>query len=277
MISHITSFLNNVSNLNKAGENRSTPKKDHKHSGTSVEEVRDVVEISSSIKGSVFNNKDILAGESRSEAVLKKTDVQNPGDRRTEKTHLEANEEGSNDTSIKASGPINTQEKKQVEALQARDREVRQHEQAHTAAAGKYAGGVSFTTQVGPDGRHYAVGGEVSIDLSPVPGDPEATIAKAQAIRRAASAPVNPSSQDRLVAAAATRMETQARLEKIQQEKDGEGNEISSTGINNVIEQLLKDDGPNETSHHVNQVSPRAVAAYGNSESNRGSLFSKVV
>jgi len=45
--------------------------------------------------------------------------------------------------------------------LKARDREVRAHEAAHTAAAGSLAkGGPSFTFQRGSDGRLYAVGGE---------------------------------------------------------------------------------------------------------------------
>ena len=55
--------------------------------------------------------------------------------------------------------------------------------------------------------------GEVSIDVSAVPGDPEATIRKAQVIRKAALAPANPSSQDRSVAYAATKMEMKARQE----------------------------------------------------------------
>ena len=56
-------------------------------------------------------------------------------------------------------------------------------------------------------------GGEVSIDTSPIPGDPEATIAKAQQIRRAANAPAEPSPQDRRVAAEASLMEADARAE----------------------------------------------------------------
>ena len=67
---------------------------------------------------------------------------------------------------------------------------MRAHEQAHLAAAGPYANGApTFEFQTGPDGRQYAVGGEVSIDTSPVPGDPEATVRKAQTVKRAALAP----------------------------------------------------------------------------------------
>jgi hypothetical protein len=85
--------------------------------------------------------------------------------------------------------------------LKARDREVRAHEAAHTAAAGSLAkGGPSFTFQRGSDGRLYAVGGEVNIDTSEASGDPEATIQKARQIQAAANAPANPSAQDRAVA-----------------------------------------------------------------------------
>lgn len=103
--------------------------------------------------------------------------------------------------------------------LKARDREVRAHEAAHAAAAGSVAtGGPQFTFTRGSDGRLYAVGGEVNIDTSPVPNDPEATIQKARTIRAAALAPANPSAQDRAVAAQASQMEAQARRE-LQQER----------------------------------------------------------
>ncbi len=100
-----------------------------------------------------------------------------------------------------------------VRELQQRDAEVRRHEQAHAAAGGRFAGPPSYEYQRGPDGRLYAVGGEVSIDTSPVAGDPEATIAKAQQVRRAALAPSQPSPQDRRVAAEAQQQIAQARAD----------------------------------------------------------------
>lgn len=114
----------------------------------------------------------------------------------------------------KAEHELEQAELKQLRELRARDREVRAHEQAHAAVAGVHArGGPSFTYQRGPDGALYAVGGEVSIDTSPVPGDAQATAQKARQIRRAALAPANPSSQDRAVAAQAAALEAQARIE----------------------------------------------------------------
>ena len=110
-------------------------------------------------------------------------------------------------------------ERDQIQELAARDREVRAHEQAHAAVAGQYAGSPTYSFVRGPDGVSYAIGGEVSIDTSPIPGDPEATIRKAQQLRRAANAPADPSSQDGSVAAQAAQMEQQARAELREQQE----------------------------------------------------------
>jgi hypothetical protein len=104
-------------------------------------------------------------------------------------------------------------EREVIRELAARDREVRAHEQAHAAVGGHHAGSPTYQYKRGPDGVSYAVAGEVSISTSPIPGDPEATIRKAQQIARAAMAPAEPSPQDRRVAAEASRLEIQARAE----------------------------------------------------------------
>ncbi|MDH5693020.1 MAG: putative metalloprotease CJM1_0395 family protein [Gammaproteobacteria bacterium] len=114
----------------------------------------------------------------------------------------------------KRTAELSQTEKAEVAKLQTRDREVKAHEAAHAAAAGGLAnGGPSYSYQTGPDGKRYAVGGEVSIDISAVPNDPQATIEKANQIRAAALAPADPSSADRAIAAQATRMAAQARVE----------------------------------------------------------------
>lgn len=109
-------------------------------------------------------------------------------------------------------------EREQIQVLAARDREVRAHEQAHAAVAGQYGSSPTYSFVRGPDGVSYAVGGEVQIDTSPIPGDPEATLRKAQQLRRAANAPAEPSSQDGRVAALAAQMELQARAELREQQ-----------------------------------------------------------
>ncbi|HJV90067.1 MAG TPA: putative metalloprotease CJM1_0395 family protein [Holophagaceae bacterium] len=109
-----------------------------------------------------------------------------------------------------------------LQKLQARDREVRAHEQAHLSAAGDIArGGPTYTYQRGPDGRMYAIGGEVSLDTSPVPDDPQATLAKARQIQAAATAPADPSPQDRAIAAAAAQMAAAASLELARKQARG--------------------------------------------------------
>jgi hypothetical protein len=121
------------------------------------------------------------------------------------------------------SNDLTPDQKDEVEKLQKRDQDVRAHEQAHMAAAGAYVkGGATFEYQKGPDGKMYAIGGEVTIDTSPVKGDPRATIAKMETIKAAALAPADPSGQDRSVAAQAEVEEAQARQEAAAQ-KTGSG------------------------------------------------------
>jgi hypothetical protein len=117
----------------------------------------------------------------------------------------------------------NTQE------LSKRDRKVRAHEQAHLAVGGRYIKGVAhYQYQKGTDGKMYAVSGEVSIDVSPVSGNPQATIAKMQTVRSAALAPADPSGQDRAVAAEATSEELKARQE-LNEESTSSGDTETTT------------------------------------------------
>lgn len=120
-------------------------------------------------------------------------------------------------------GKLSADEQATVAKLKARDKEVRQHEQAHLSASGGLAtSGASFTYERGPDGVNYAVGGEVSINTSPGK-TPQETLSRAERIRAAALAPADPSGQDRAVAAAAAGMAYQARAELAQQSQQGAG------------------------------------------------------
>lgn len=115
---------------------------------------------------------------------------------------------------------LTPEEEEQVQELKTGDQEVRQHEQAHLAAAGSYAsGGPQFEYQTGPDGKQYAIGGHVNIDTSKE-NSPEATIAKAKQVQRAALAPADPSPQDVKIAAQANQM-----LIEAQRELSGENSE----------------------------------------------------
>jgi hypothetical protein len=130
---------------------------------------------------------------------------------RTEDAATSSSEEKPSRTQANQALELTPSEARMVEQLKERDREVKSHELAHKAIAGQYARGApSFNYQTGPDGRRYAVGGEVSIDITKE-SDPQATLRKAEVIRRAAMAPADPSGQDRQVAMQAAIMAVEAR------------------------------------------------------------------
>lgn len=112
-----------------------------------------------------------------------------------------------------------------VRILSARDAEVRAHEDAHLRAAGTFAqGGPVFTTTRGPDGRHYAIGGKVSIDVSEISGDARATAAKMKQVHRAAMAPdSHHSAADLSVAAQALQNLARAEQEMQSHEAGADG------------------------------------------------------
>lgn len=165
-------------------------------------------------------------------------------------------ESTSQQTGPKSDLELSDEERQLLKELRARDAEVRAHEQAHLAAAGPYANGApTFEFQTGPDGRQYAVGGEVSIDSSPVPGDPEATVRKAQTIKRAALAPSDPSAQDRQVAAQAAQLEAQAR-QQVKAQKAEEKEETTENSSSSV--EASKESETNLESNDSNQDNPFA-------------------
>jgi hypothetical protein len=147
---------------------------------------------------------------------------------------------------------LTEQELKQLTELKARDREVRAHEAAHQAVGGQYAGAMSFTYQRGPDGAQYAVGGEVSIDISPVQGDPQATIEKMRIVRAAAMAPAEPSGQDRAVAAQAMQIMLQAQSELAAESG------TSSTAASNAYREVsaMGESEQNDTENRISSFEP---------------------
>jgi hypothetical protein len=113
-----------------------------------------------------------------------------------------------------------SEQQREVDNLRRKDQEVKAHERAHMAAgAGVVMGGASYQYQRGPDGKLYAVGGEVKIDTSRE-NDPQATLRKMQQVKRAALAPAQPSGQDRSVAAQAAQIEADARIELMKQKDE---------------------------------------------------------
>ncbi|MFH0734313.1 MAG: putative metalloprotease CJM1_0395 family protein [bacterium] len=108
----------------------------------------------------------------------------------------------------------------EIDRLKERDKEVRQHEEAHKrAAGGLLTVGPKYDYEIGPDGKKYAVSGEIQIDIAEIPGNPEATLKKAKQVQRAALAPREPSPQDNAIAANAANMELKAKQELTKQQK----------------------------------------------------------
>lgn len=133
---------------------------------------------------------------------------------------------------------LTPEQQQQVQQLKQTDRKVRAHEQAHlSVGADLVRGGATFSYTTGPDNKRYAVAGEVSIDSSPA-RTPKETIPKAQHIRATALAPADPSAQDQSVAAQASRMESDARVElAVQQREDATSTDQGSTRFYRGVEQ----------------------------------------
>ncbi|RYY73553.1 MAG: catalase [Gammaproteobacteria bacterium] len=188
---------------------------------------------STELKSSSFKALEESAGSGA--AQNRRTPEDRPNEQ-GEKIRLNADQAAVRDRSSKGKSDPNEKERlakeqKQIDELAAIDRSIRAHEHAHSSVAGRYAGSTTYSFVRGPDGISYAVGGEVSIDTSPIPNDPEASIRKAQQIRMAANAPADPSSQDRRVASQAASLENEARaqlatqktseIQQAQQQSDG--------------------------------------------------------
>ena len=110
-------------------------------------------------------------------------------------------------------------EKRRLENLKDRDAEVKTHEKAHQNAGGQYAGAPVYEYEKGPDGKNYATGGHVNIDVSEEK-TPEATIQKMKIVIKAALAPQQPSGQDLKVASQAQQTLNEAQMQKMNEQKE---------------------------------------------------------
>lgn len=170
---------------------------------------------SNEVHSAEAQNKNALATTHTQQAPGAEPDNRRPVELSANSKHSSMEDELKDPT--KKVGPdgkaITPEEEKEIEELEERDAEVKRHEQAHFQAGGKYASAPKYEYQTGPDGKRYAVGGSVDIDISDVPGDPQATLEKARIIKRAALAPEDPSVQDRKVAREADQMAARAQRE----------------------------------------------------------------
>ncbi|MCK5146880.1 hypothetical protein KAR48_08995 [bacterium] len=155
---------------------------------------------------------------------------------------------------------LSDSEQRDVQKMKQREIEVRAHEQAHRIAGGRYVrGGVSYEYNVGPDGKRYITGGEVSIDTAAVPGDPKATVEKMRTVKRAALAPAKPSQQDRSVASKAQQVEAQAQQEIIKENMTA--SKINSTEENETDSKTTGSTGVSEQSSNAGTAMAQSNSA----------------
>ena len=114
---------------------------------------------------------------------------------------------------------MSEEDRKYLQELKERDREVREHEMAHKRVAGQYAGAVTYIYQTGPDNKQYAIGGKTQLDTSEEP-DPAENIDKQEIIYDAALAPKDPSAKDKEVAREAQQSVKESKVELAQQEAE---------------------------------------------------------
>jgi len=157
---------------------------------------------------------------------------------------------------------LSDKEKTELQKLKQEDQRVKTHENAHKAAAGNLASGSpNYNYKVGPDGKRYAISGDVQINTSKVEDNPDATIKKAQQIRKAALAPGDPSPQDMKVAMEATRMELEARQESNEIKKNANAQK------NHSLNDLSVDSkSKNETTNKFidETINQKKISAYDN-------------
>ena len=205
-----------------------------------------------SAQNNASSNAPVYTGEEMLSALNHDKQAQNSQTAKSSQTTQLAQKQQTTNTGEKA---LTEEEQKQVEELKARDTEVRAHEQAHIAAGGSYVrGGARYDYQTGPDGKKYAVGGEVSIDTSAVEGDPQATINKAQVILKAALAPAEPSGQDKAVASQARQMMASARKELMSEKINTNSENTAATTTENSTTETNNNTNTTKSSNQENST-----------------------
>ena len=106
---------------------------------------------------------------------------------------------------------LTSDDQRELSRLEEMDRRVKAREQAYLAASRGQARAATVRYVTGPDGRQYAVDADLQVDVGPVDGNPELTLAKAETAEKAALAAADPSPRDRMMAAQARRIADEAR------------------------------------------------------------------
>lgn len=170
-------------------------------------------------------------------------------DRKTEKSELTKEKD------------LTPEQKQEVAKMQKTDADVKAHEQAHKAAAGGLnTSAANYQYEEGPDGNKYAVAGDVSISYREG-SDPEENLRNAQALKRAALAPADPSSTDKAVASSADAKiaEAQRQIQEQQQEEQ-KGSDDDSNIKSHEPKPLLENENEERTAPQT--VSQRQQEAH---------------
>lgn len=146
----------------------------------------------------------------------------------TNTTQTNDEQTGREQTGAGTNQELTPQEQQQLAELKQTDAQVKAHEHAHkSTAAGLTTSGPNYEYETGPDGKKYAVAGDVNVSYQKS-SDPEVNLKNAQQLKAAALAPADPSSQDRKVAMQADREIAQARQEIMEEQKQTEEEEETS-------------------------------------------------
>ncbi|MFA6197213.1 MAG: putative metalloprotease CJM1_0395 family protein [Sulfurimonas sp.] len=143
------------------------------------------------------------------EVLVYEEDDSRKKSKNSQEKKLEKEQEQKKVEKEKSANKLSPDEERLTKELQSRDTEVKAHEAAHQAAGGGMTGAASYSYQQGPDGKMYAIGGEVSISMKSG-SSPEETARNARQIMASAMAAGSPSPQDYAVASSARIMEMKA-------------------------------------------------------------------
>ena len=137
-------------------------------------------------------------------------------------------ESDAKENSASGNKELTQQEQQEVMELKNTDAKVKAHEHAHkAAAAGLKTTGPNYEYETGPDGKKYAVAGDVNVSYAKS-SDPEVNLQNAQKLKAAALAPTDPSSQDRKVAQKADQEIAEAKREIMEEQAETEEEEEAS-------------------------------------------------
>jgi|MDSW01.1.fsa_nt_gb hypothetical protein len=167
---------------------------------------------------SISNEAQSLNADEATEVALQKAEQVEAAQLEEEQSKVYANEQAQAETITPMIGEMTLEEANQLKRMESKADKVVAHESAHALVGGTLMlGGPAYQYEVAPNGETYEVSGQSRIDMSPVAGNPQATVAKMQQVKRAALAPLNPSGADRVVASQADQLENRAR--KVMKEK----------------------------------------------------------